>query len=152
MSIVAACVSTANSQLLILCSSFVYDFYEQLIKKNLGDKKRLSINKRSVIIFAFGSLIISLQSLREHVAFSGQIWGIIAVTFFFPLFGGLFFKNATRKGAFYSIVIGLVCYISWLVFTPVHWQYYIQPVMPALVISGIVFFMFRQRGDLRREN
>lgn len=152
MSIVAACVSTANSQLLILCSSFVYDFYEQLIKKNLGEKKRLSINKWSVVIFAFGSLIISLQPLRDLVAFSGQIWGIIAVTFFFPLFGGLFFKNVTRNGAFYSIVIGIVCYTSWLVFIPVHWQYYIQPVVPAFVISGIVFLMFRQRGDLRREN
>ncbi len=149
MSIVAACVSTANSQLLILCSSFVYDFYERLAKGKLGERQRLSLNKWSVVIFSFGSLLVALRPLSELVAFSGQIWGIIAVTFFFPLFGGLFLKNATRKGAMYSIGVGLVCYNIWLFLIPDSLQFYIQPVVPSLIISGLVFVMLRRKGEFK---
>ena len=147
VSIVAACISTANSQLLLLASSLVYDVYGRFKPSHQSENKRLAHNKWSITVLATVSLILSLNAPEGLLLFSGQVWGIIAVTFFFPLFGGLFIKGATKRGAYASIVVGLSSYVLCFAIIPPGWQTYIQPTVPALILAGITFWMLRNRHE-----
>ncbi|MBU8907541.1 sodium:solute symporter family protein [Desertibacillus haloalkaliphilus] len=148
MSIVAACISTANSQLLLLSSSFVYDVYQRFSKKReRSEAEIIGMNKWMITLLALLSLLISQQPFESLLYFSGQVWGVIAVSFFFPLYGGLFMKKASKRGSWGSIVVGLLTYVTWGVFTPAEWQTVIQPVVPALLFAAIAFWLLRDHHE-----
>jgi SSS family transporter len=73
--IIAASISTANSQLLLIASSSVYDIYQNVRKKRTSEYKLVLYTRVLVVLLLTCSLLISLTSFKELVAFSGQIWG-----------------------------------------------------------------------------
>ncbi len=108
ISIAAAAISTANSQLLILASGFSYDIYKNLINPKVGEEKFLNINRIIIFIAGTVSLIMSVKPPESLLSFGADIWGIFTVTFFIPLYGGLYWKKATKKGAIYSFFGGCI--------------------------------------------
>jgi len=142
ISIIAAAISTANSQLLLLSSSFTYDIYINLFKKEISNDKFLNINR--VIIFIAGtvSLLLSIHPLETLLIYGSYIWSIVAVTFLCPLYGGLYWKKATRQGAISSSVGGIVAVVIFyfvthngILNTDIH------PVLPSILISMIIFYI-----------
>lgn len=144
ISIVAACISTANSQLLLVASSLIYDVYERVTPKQQKEYLRLRLNKWSITILATISLTLSFNELDGLLFFSGQIWGLIAVTFFFPLFGGLYIKRASKRGAFASIITGIIVYVTWMMF-PLVDSTLISPTVPAILLAGLIFYLMRHK-------
>ncbi|WP_369901305.1 sodium:solute symporter [Bacillus manliponensis] len=82
VSVVAAAISTANSQLLIMASSFVYDINRPLRRKQISDQKKLSWTRRMIFLFATISLFIAFTSQKGMVTFSGNIWGGLRSLYF----------------------------------------------------------------------
>lgn len=140
ISIVAASISTSNSQLLLLASSTVYDVFHSISKNPIPDHKMLFYTRWLIVLLVTCSLLISLTPMKDLVKFSGQIWGIIAATFFFPLYGGLYFTRVNRKAGFLSFVGGLLTYILCFLFIPEDISIYLHPAVPSVIVSGILFF------------
>ncbi|MGG1685930.1 sodium:solute symporter family protein [Pseudalkalibacillus sp. NRS-1564] len=139
ISVVAAAISTANSQLLIMATSFVYDITLPIRKKKAIDLKVISWTRWMIFIFATFSLIIAFTPPEGIVPFSGHIWGIIAVSLFFPLYGGLYTKVAKRN-ALRSSFRGLITYLIAFLLIPQEVQSTYHPVLPSLAIAGLFFF------------
>ncbi len=108
ISITAAAISTANSQLLIAASGFTYDLYKNLFNPNIQKDKFLNLNR--IFIFAAGtiSLLLAINPPDSLLIYGGYIWGFFSSTFLLPLYGGLFWKKATKEGATASFIIGLL--------------------------------------------
>ncbi|UFJ41103.1 sodium:solute symporter family protein [Brevibacillus humidisoli] len=140
ISIVAASISTANSQLLLLASSVIYDVYQSVRKTALSDRRLLIYTRWLIVLLATCSLLLSLTPLNDLVGFSGQVWGIIASTFFFPLFGGLLWKKANSQGAILSFVGGMATYLISFLLIPEDVSRYVHPAVPSVIVSGILFF------------
>ena len=141
ISIIAAAISTANSQLLLLSSSFTYDIYINVFHKEISNDKFLNINR--VIIFLAGtiSLLMSIHPLETLLIYGSYIWSIVAATFLCPLYGGLYWKKATKQGAFLSSVAGIVAVV--IFYTATHLgilETQIHPVLPSMVVSAIIFY------------
>ncbi len=140
--IAAAAISTANSQLLILASGFTYDIYRNLVNPNIKEEKFLNLNR--LFIFGAGtiSLILSIKPPDSLLIFGGYIWGVFASTFLLPLYGGLYWKKATKEGAFASFIGGIVV----IIFTIINIQMagtdksFIHPAFPAVIVSCILFY------------
>lgn len=147
ISIVAASISTANSQLLLLSSSLIYDVYERFTHQKQSESKRLLLNKWSITLLGTISLLLSFSEPFGLLLFSGQVWGLIAVTFFFPLFGGLFLKGASKKGAYASIITGISIYLLWMALIPTRWEQLIQPTVPSLLLAGLIFYLLRDTHE-----
>jgi len=139
--IIAAAISTANSQLLLLSSTFTYDLYLNLFNKEISNERFLNINR--VIIFIAGtvSLVLSIQPLETLLIYGSYIWSIVAATFLCPLYGGLYWKRATRQGAFFSSVGGILAVVFF--YFAIHEKIIeteIHPVLPSMLVSLIIFY------------
>lgn len=142
ISILAAAISTANSQLLLLASSLSYDIYINLFNKNILADRFLNLAR--IIIFIAGtiSLLLSINPPASLLVFGGYVWSIFAVTFLFPLYGGLYWKKATKEGAMASSFGG---FIATLIFYFMDFNHYftalVHPVFPGLIIAFIIFYI-----------
>ncbi|QOX62132.1 sodium:solute symporter family protein [Anoxybacterium hadale] len=146
ISIIAAAISTANSQLLLLSSSFTYDIYINLFKREISNERFLNINR--VIIFIAGtvSLLLSIQPLETLLIYGSYIWSIVAVTFLCPLYGGLYWKRATRQGAVFSSAGGILAVLFFYLAT--HGgvlKTEVHPVLPSILLSMAIFYVVSVR-------
>ncbi|TGB01444.1 sodium:solute symporter family protein [Halobacillus salinus] len=139
ISIVAACISTANSQLLLMASSFVYDISIPLRKHRMANDRIVTWTRWMVFLFATSSLIIAFTPPEGIVPFSGHIWGMITVSLFFPLYGGLF-TRVPKQNAIRSTFGGVAAYILAFLLIPNGWQDIYHPVLPSLPLAGVLFF------------
>ncbi len=141
LSIMAAAISTANSQLLVAASSFVYDVLEILSKEEHSAEVLLTISR--VVVFAAGSisLVLALSPPESLLVYGGYIWGMFSVSFLIPLYGGAFWSRATKKGAICSMVSGLSVMLVLIVCNYESQSIFdLNPAMPGVIVSACVFY------------
>lgn len=143
MSIIAAALSTANSQLLIMASGLSYDIYKNLFNPVINEEKFLNLNRIVIAVGGTVSLLLAVNPPQGLLVFGSNIWGIVAATFLFPLYGGLFWKGATRQGALAAFLGGLLISVSWL---KIYYNYLvdtpgalIHPAFPGVLVSLLLF-------------
>ncbi len=156
ISIMAAAISTANSQLLILASSFSYDIYKNIFNKDMNDDGFLNLNR--VIIFISGtiSLLMSINPPETLLIYGSYVWSVFAVSFLFPLYGGLYWKKATKEGAVLSSIGGIIALFIFY-FIDINSPFnksLIHPVFPSLIVAFILFYVisshtYKRLGDAR---
>lgn len=147
ISIAAAAISTANSQLLILASGFSYDIYKNFLNPEISEERLLNVNRIFIFLAGTISLILSIKPPKSLLIYGSHIWGIFSVTFLLPLYGGLYWKKATREGAMASFIGGLIT-IS--IFFAINIlvkgsDMIIHPVLPGVVVSLILFYVVSKR-------
>jgi len=111
--ILAAVMSTADSQLLVTSSALTEDFYRVLFRKNAGDKELVWISRFAVIGVAIIAFFIALDpksSVLELVAFA---WGGFGAAFGPLIILSLFWKRMTLKGAIGGIIAGGTTVLIW---------------------------------------
>lgn len=91
--VIAAAVSTANSQLLLAASSLCYDLFP--IKEKAGEygqgspveeDKFLFLNRIAITAIASTALFLSHAKLPGYLMLGRISWTLVAICFFFPLF------------------------------------------------------------------
>ena len=115
--IIAASMSTADSQLLVASSSFTSDIYKSLIRKNAKDKEVMWIGRAVVVIVAIVAFFIAsskgegaqaIMSLVENAwAGFGSAFGPVVIL-------SLFWKRFNYQGALAGVITGAVVDVVWL--------------------------------------
>ncbi|MTI57146.1 sodium:solute symporter family protein [Geosporobacter ferrireducens] len=153
--ITAAAVSTANSQLLILASGFTYDILKNYSCLKIDEGKYMNLNRIFILLSGTISLILSINPPQSLLIYGSQIWGVFSVTFLLPLYGGLFWKKATKEGAIASFVGGLATMIAFVLkykFTEADPSNVIHPALPGVIAAIILFYSiskytYGRKGD-----
>lgn len=115
--LMAAIMSTADSQLLVAATDFTESIYSRLFKPKASDEEKLFINKVAVLVVGAIALILA--------------WGAPGVVFWLVLFAwaglgacfgpllllSIFWKGLTREGAVSGLIAGFVVVVVWY-FTP----------------------------------
>jgi SSS family solute:Na+ symporter len=138
ISITAAAISTANSQLLVAASGFTYDLYKNLINPTIQEEKFLNLNRIIIFIIGTVSLVLAIYPPSSLLIYGGYIWGFFSATFLIPLYGGVFWKKATKEGAISSFIVGL---ITMVVFMTRNLYSTIHPAFPSVVASSLTFYI-----------
>ncbi len=141
--ITAAAISTANSQLLVLASGFTYDIFRNYSTKNYDDHKFMNFNRIFILIAGTLSLLLSVKPPMSLLIYGNHIWGIFSVTFLLPLYGGLFWKRATKQGAMSSFIGGLATMIGFVLiykYLGIDGGSTIHPALPGVIVATILFF------------
>ena len=124
--IIAAAMSTADSQLLVASSAFTSDIYKPLIRKDkASDKEMLWLGRIVVLIVAVVAFFIARIGLDDDKSWAADImnmvenaWGLFGASFGPVVILSLFWKRFNYKGAVAGIIAGAVADIAWLlVFT-----------------------------------
>ncbi|SHJ71506.1 sodium:solute symporter family protein [Paramaledivibacter caminithermalis] len=154
ISIAAAAISSANSQLLILASGFSYDIYKNLFKQDISEEKLLNVNRLFIFLAGTISLILSINPPNSLLIYGSYVWAIFSATFLLPLYGGLYWKKATKEGALASFIGGLVIIILFFIINTFldSWTIALHPVLPAVVAALILFYVisritYQKKGD-----
>ncbi len=139
--IIAASMSTADSQLLVASSSFTSDIYKPLVRKNASDKELLWVGRIVVVIVAIIAFFIASSKGEGAAAIMDLVenaWGLFGAAFGPVILLSLFWKRFTYKGAVAGIVTGAVVDIGWLVWLSATGIYEILPGFIACFIVAVV--------------
>ena len=115
--IIAASMSTADSQLLVAASSFASDLYKPIIRKNASNKEMLWISRIIVMVIAIIAFFIASSKGKAAQAIMDLVsnaWGIFGAAFGPAVLLSLFWKRFTYKGAVAGIVCGALVDMLWL--------------------------------------
>lgn len=116
--IIAASMSTADSQLLVASSSFTSDLYKPLIRKGHATDKEVGwVSRIVVVIIAIIAFFIAASGgawASDIMAMVENAWGLFGAAFGPVVILSLFWKRFNYAGAVAGIIAGAVVDIAWL--------------------------------------
>lgn len=115
--IIAASMSTADSQLLVAASSFASDIYKPIIRKEASNKEMLWVSRIIVMVIAVVAFFIANSKGKAAQAIMDLVsnaWGIFGAAFGPAVLMSLFWKRFTYKGAVTGIIVGALVDMLWL--------------------------------------
>jgi len=139
--IIAASMSTADSQLLVASSSFTSDIYKPVFRKNASNKEALWVGRIVVLVVAVIAYFIASSEGDGAQAIMNLVenaWGIFGAAFGPVILFSLFWKRFTYKGAIAGIVAGAAVDILWLAFLSSTGIYEIIPGFIAGAIVAVI--------------
>lgn len=134
--ILAAAMSTADSQLLSASSAIGQDIYKDIIRKNASDKEVLLVSRISVLLIAVIGLLLSLNpesSIFDLVAYA---WAGFGGTFGPLILLALYWKGTTSKGAIAGLIVGAITVIVWHNLKGGIFNVY--EILPAFILNTLV--------------
>lgn len=134
--IVAAAMSTADSQLLVASSSFTSDIYKPVFRKNASDKEILWMGRLVVILVSVVAYFIANSKGSGAQAIMSMVenaWGGFGAAFGPVIILSLFWKRTSYKGAIAGVVCGAVTDVLWLIFLTKSTGIY--EILPGFVVG-----------------
>lgn len=146
--ILAASMSTADSQLLASASAFASDVYKPVFRKNASDKEMLWSGRIVVIIIAVIALLIASNPGSDTImGLVSNAWGVFGAAFGPVILLSLFWRRLTFAGAAAGIVAGALVDILWLAFLSSTGLYEIIPgFFFGLVVTVLVSMITPEPG------
>ena len=138
--ILAASMSTADSQLLAAASAFSSDVYKPIVRGNkASDREMLWTGRMVVLIIAVVALVIATNPESGTImSLVSNAWGVFGAAFGPVILLSLFWKRLNFFGALSGIVAGAAVDIAWLAFLSGTGLYEIIPGFAAGLIVAVV--------------
>ena len=134
--ILAASMSTADSQLLSASSAIGQDIFKGLIKKDASDKTVLLVSRVSVFAIALIGLLLATNPNSSIFGLVSFAWSGFGGTFGPLILLALYWKRTTASGAIAGLICGGI--------TDVVWHYLkggifnVYEILPAFIVCLIV--------------
>lgn len=137
--VLAASMSTADSQLLSAASAFASDVYKPVLRKDKAtDREMLWIGRGVVLVIAVLALMIASNpnagSIMDLVS---NAWGMFGSAFGPVIMLSLFWKRLNFKGAVAGILAGALVDIGWYAFLASTGIYELAPGFLAGLIAAV---------------
>ncbi len=147
--IIAASISTADSQLLVASSSFTADLYKPFFRKEASEKETLMVGRILVLILSIIAFFIAnskgsgAQAIMDMVE---NAWGAFGASFGPTILLSLFWRRFNYKGAIAGVVTGFVVDLGWLL-TGLTASTGVYEIVPGFIASMIVAFLVARFTD-----
>ena len=134
--ILAAAMSTADSQLLAASSAFASDVYKPVLRKNKASEKEMQWAGRFVVlvIAVIAVLIAANPNSGTIMGLVENAWGVFGAAFGPAIMLSLFWKRFNFAGAVAGILVGAVVDIGWFAFLSSTGIY---EIIPGFFLGGI---------------
>ena len=135
--IMAASVSTADSQLLVASSSFTADLYQPIVRKDASAKEVLMVGRIAVIVIAIVAYVIASSKGAGAQAIMNLVenaWGLFGAAFGPVILLSLFWRRFNYAGACVGVIVGAAVDILWLICLSSTGIY---EIVPGFICSGI---------------
>ena len=111
--ILAASMSTADSQLLSASSAVSLDIYKGLINKGADEKTVMNVSRITVLVIAAIAFVLSLNPASSIFGLVSYAWAGFGSTFGPLVILALFWRGMTNKGAIAGLIAGGVTVVLW---------------------------------------
>ena len=148
--ILAASMSTADSQLLVASSSFTSDIYKPIIRKNASEKEVLWMGRLVVLIVAAIAYFIASSKAEGAQAIMNLVenaWAGFGSAFGPTIILSLFWRRFTYKGAVAGVTAGAIVDVLWLTFMSGTGIYEIIPGFIAGFVAAVAVTLMDKAPD-----
>lgn len=111
--ILAAIMSTADSQLLVASAALTHDFYQVVLRKDAKKNELLWVGRFGVIGIAAAAFLLALDPENKVLDLVAYAWAGFGAAFGPPLILALFWRRMTKNGAMAGIMTGGITVILW---------------------------------------
>ena len=140
---IAAMMSTADSQLLVISSSVIEDIYHKSLNKKVSDEVLLKLSRIITIIVGGIGFVIALFSEKLIFAMVSYAWAGLGASFGPALFLTLKWEKTTWQGVLSGMVVGTLATIIW---TEIDWlESVISSRFSAFILAFIAVYVISLR-------
>jgi sodium/proline symporter len=133
--ILAAIMSTADSQLLVASSAMTEDLYRAIFRRNASQKELVWVTRASVVIIAAAAFLIAINPESTVLGLVAYAWGGFGAAFGPLMILSLFWERMTHKGAIAGIIVGGLTVLIWKQFTGGAFDVY--EIVPGFLFSAL---------------
>lgn len=106
--VLAAIMSTADSQLLVASTAFSNDIYAKVIRKNASNKELVWVNRGTIVGVSLVAALIAMDSESSIFELVSYAWAGFGASFGPLVLFSLYSKRVTLKGAVAAMITGAV--------------------------------------------
>lgn len=139
--VIAANMSTMDSQILVCSSIISEDFFKHFYKKTATDRQILLVSKISVIVISIVALMIAFNksaTILDTVLYS---WSGLGSAFGPLVLMSLYSRRINRYGALAGIIVGTVVVMIWPTINPLITKYQLLPMIPGFILSAASIYL-----------
>lgn len=137
--ILAATMSTADSQLLMVASSVGNNLFKNIVKKDATDKQILIVTKVTTVIVAILGMIIALNPNNSIFSLVSLAWSGFGASFGPLILFSLFWKRTTLKGAISGMIGGGALSIIWSLYvSKLGGIFEVYSLLPAFIFACLL--------------
>lgn len=137
--ILAAVMSTADSQLLVSSSALAEDFYKALFNKNATQEQLVKVGRIAVIVIAVIATFLAMDKDSKVLELVSYAWAGFGAAFGPALIMSLYWKDMTKVGALAGIITGGVTVVLWKQLTGGWFDLY--EIIPGVVFAFIAIIV-----------
>jgi sodium/proline symporter len=138
--ILAASMSTADSQLLVASSAFSKDVYKALLRKDASDKETLLISRITVVVITIIAIFLAMDPNSSIFDVVSYAWAGFGATFGPVILASLFWRKSTKNGAIAAMVGGFLTVIIWKQLSGGIFDVY--ELLPGFILASILMIVF----------
>ena len=142
--ILAAIMSTVDSQLLVSSSVLTRDVYHAIIHKDASDRELVWIGRATVILIALIAWYISADENSSVLKLVSYAWAGFGAAFGPLIILSLYSRNITKFGAISGMIVGALTVIIWKELQGGIFD--IFELLPGFVLSWIAILLFSKYG------
>jgi sodium/proline symporter len=137
--ILAAIMSTADSQLLVASSAVTEDFYKGMLRPDAGQSELVWISRGAVVVIALIALWLAADPDRMVLDLVAYAWAGLGATFGPVILMSLYWKDMSRVGAILGMVAGGLTVILWGHASGGVFDVY--EILPAAILATLVAWL-----------
>lgn len=147
--ILAAIMSTIDSQLLVSSSCLTRDIYEKVIKPDASDKELVWIGRATVIAIALIAFYISTDQDSTVLSLVSYAWAGFGAAFGPIIILSLYNKNISVGGALAGMITGAATVLIWKQLEGGLFDVY--EILPGFIFAFIAIVVFSKLFPVKQE-
>ena len=133
--ILAAIMSTADSQLLVSSSALAEDFYKAWINPNASQSQIVNVGRLGVVALSIIALLLAFNPESSVLGLVSYAWAGFGAAFGPAIILSLFWRNMNRNGALAGILVGGITIVVWKQISGGIFDIY--EIVPGFILSTI---------------
>lgn len=111
--VLAAIMSTADSQLLVCTSVVTEDFYKTLYRRDATEEELVTVGRISVIVIALVSMVMALDQNSKVMGLVSYAWAGFGAAFGPTILISLYWRRMNQKAALAGVLAGGLTIVIW---------------------------------------
>ncbi|ASU24453.1 sodium/proline symporter PutP [Vibrio qinghaiensis] len=148
--ILAAIMSTADSQLLVSSSALAEDFYKQVIKQEATSEEIVRVGRFAVILISIVALVLAMTPDSSVLGLVSYAWAGFGAAFGPAVVLSLYWSRMNRNGALAGIIVGGVTIVVWKQLSGGWFDVY--EIVPGIILSTIAILVVSLATDEPEES
>lgn len=133
--ILAAIMSTADSQLLVSSSALAEDFYKQVFKQDATSDEVVKVGRFAVVGLSVLALMFAMNPESSVLSLVSYAWAGFGAAFGPTIVLSLYWSKMNRNGALAGIIVGGITIVVWKQLTGGIFDIY--EIVPGVIFSTI---------------